>query len=326
MSTHRRRRHAAHLTGSAFMLAAALALTACQQADPGEDGTDDDGAQSTAESTATAGATPSPSTPASAPSSGAAGTGTESPTASPAESTALSLDMPETLSGQRVAALRQVVQLAAGPGAELGENVESPLERQASLRGGAENLEGLVSAGDADGVDLDERQQACLDATRDSLRADADAGAAQVSWFAQPATAGTTGGTMGKSAAPTEREATVQPLGVQVAVYPDEASAAAGMESAREAAETCAGTVLTGVGVVSMEPLTWPGGQGFTGLPGPETSIYAVHTSVQVGDRVFLVMQADADGGVPEDAESRARTIIAELEAALEDLLAAQEG
>lgn len=57
MSTHRRHRHATPLTGSALLLAAALALTACQQADPGEPGTDDDGAQSTAESTATAGAT-----------------------------------------------------------------------------------------------------------------------------------------------------------------------------------------------------------------------------------------------------------------------------
>ncbi|XNY99778.1 hypothetical protein ACL90Y_08395 [Micrococcus luteus] len=52
MSTHRRRRHAAHLTGSALLLAAALTLTACQQAET-------DGAGEESEKTSTASVSPS---------------------------------------------------------------------------------------------------------------------------------------------------------------------------------------------------------------------------------------------------------------------------
>lgn len=66
MSTHRRHRHATPLTGSALMLAAALALTACQQADPGEPG---------GESENTSNATVSPSGSGDGPSSGSGSDG-----------------------------------------------------------------------------------------------------------------------------------------------------------------------------------------------------------------------------------------------------------
>ena len=295
------------------LAASALALSACG-------GGDDDGAQPPASPTAPTSSSSAPTQPStSSPASATDAGGSASPTASPTGSAALSLDMPEALSGERVTALREVVQRAAGPGAELAEDLSSPLERHTSLQGEAENLEALVTAGEPDGTELDERQQACLDAARDVMESDADAGAAQATWFAQPATAGTTAGTTGGSVAPTGREAEVQPLSVQVAVYPDEAAAAASLEAARDASETCEGTVLSGIGVVSLEPLnSWPDGQGFTVLPGPETSIYAVATSVQAGDRVFTVMQADDDGGVPEGAEDRARQLIEELEAAMD--------
>lgn len=295
------------------LAASALALTACG-------GGDDDGAQpstSPTPETSTSAAPAEPSTSSPAPSStgtSASPSGPASPSASPTGSAALSLDMPEELSGERLTALRQVVQLAAGPGAELGQHLASPLERHASLQGDAEVLEDLVTQGEPDGAELDERQQTCLDAARDAMRSEADAGAAQVTWYAQPATAGTTDG----SAASTGTKDDVEPLGVQVAVYPDEASAAAGLESSRDASEACEGTVLTGVGVVRLEPLTWPDGQGFTLLPDPEASVYAVATAVQAGDRVFTVRQADADGGVPDGAEDRARQLIEDLEAALE--------
>lgn len=295
------------------LVASALALTACGG---GDEGAGQPPSSPASETSTSAGPTGSPtSASASAGEAGGSTSGSASPSASPTGSGALSLDMPETLSDDRVEALRQVVQRAAGPGAELGEDLSSPLERQTSLQEDAETLEDLVTQGGPEGAELDESQQACLDAARDAMRSTADAGAAQASWFAQPATAGTTGG----SAAPTTRgEVELQPLAVQVAVYPDEASALAVLEASRDASETCEGTVMTGVGVTSLEPLTWPDGQGFTVLPAPETSIYAVATSVQAGDRVFTVMQADRDGGVPEGAEDRARQLIEELEAALE--------
>ena len=60
------------------------------------------------------------------------------------------------------------------------------------------------------------------------------------------------------------------------------------------------------------------GGTAYTALPAPGGSVYSHLTAVQDGARTVAVAQADADGGVPADAEDRAASIVADVLAALD--------
>mgnify|MGYP006961545242 FL=1 len=229
--------------------------------------------------------------------------------------------MPPALDGQRTLAVQAAVQRAAGPGSEVGLSAASPLERQTELRQRAAGLEQAVDAGASPASTRSAEQQACLDATRSALERDAEAGAADLGLTAQPETAATTGGGPTTTPAPSftaSPDAEVTPLGVRVTVYPTEEAARAALEDARAAAQACTGVDLAGLDVESVTRTEHEGGTAYTALPAPGGSVYSHLTAVQDGARTVAVAQADADGGVPADAEDRAASIVADVLAALD--------
>ncbi|MCM3481109.1 hypothetical protein AB0O26_07765 [Micrococcus luteus] len=293
----------------------ALALTGCAGGGGAEPSSP---APSSVSSTTTAASSASTSPAAS---SSTESTGAAESTASASASSSLSLEMPPALDGQRTLAVQAAVQRAAGPGSEVGLSAASPLERQTELRQRADGLEQAVDAGASPAPTRSAEQQACLDATRSALERDAEAGAADLGLTAQPETAATTGGGPTTTPAPSftaSPDAEVTPLGVRVTVYPTEEAARAALEDARAAAQACTGVDLAGLGVESVTRTEHEGGTGYTAIPAPGGSVYAHLTAVQDGDRTVAVAQADADGGVPADAEDRAASIVADVLAALD--------
>ena len=275
-------------------------------------------APSSASSTTTA-ASSAPTSPAA--SSSTESTGAAESTAGASASGSLSLEMPPALDGQRTLAVQAAVQRAAGPGSEVGLSAASPLERQTELRQRAAGLEQAVDAGASPASTRSAEQQACLDATRSDLERDAEAGAADLGLTAQPETAATTGGGPTSTPAPSftaSPDAEVTPLGVRVTVYPTEEAARAALEDARAAAQACTGVDLAGLDVESVTRTEHEGGTAYTALPAPGGSVYSHLTAVQDGARTVAVAQADADGGVPADAEDRAASIVADVLAALD--------
>ncbi|MBU8742444.1 hypothetical protein KM866_04490 [Micrococcus luteus] len=269
-------------------------------------------APSSASSTTTAASSASTSPAAS---SATASTGAASSSGS------LSLEMPPALDGQRTLAVQAAVQRAAGPGSEVGLSAASPLERQTELRQRAAGLEQAVDAAASPAPTRNAEQQACLDATRSDLERDAEAGAADLGLTAQPETAATTGGGPTSTPPPSftaSPDAEVTPLGVRVTVYPTEEAARAALEDARAAGQACTGVDLAGLGVESVTRTEHEGGTAYTALPAPGGSVYSHLTAVQDGARIVAVAQADADGGVPADAEDRAASIVADVLAALD--------
>ena len=302
----------------------ALALAGCAGGGGAEPSSP---APSSASSTTTAASSASTSPAASsstAPTSPAASASTASSggaSASASASGSLSLEMPPALDGQRTLAVQAAVQRAAGPGSEVGLSAASPLERQTELRQRAAGLEQTVDAGASPAPTRSAEQQACLDATRSALERDAEAGAADLGLTAQPETAATTGGGPTTTPAPSftaSPDAEVTPLGVRVTVYPTEEAARAALEDARAAAQACTGVDLAGLGVESVTRTEHEGGTAYTALPAPGGSVYSHLTAVQDGARTVAVAQADADGGVPADAEDRAASIVADVLAALD--------
>ena len=298
----------------------ALALAGCAGGGGAEPSSP---APSSASSTTTA-ASPASTSPAAssstAPTSPAASSSTAS-TGGTSASGSLSLEMPPALDGQRTLAVQAAVQRAAGPGSEVGLSAASPLERQTELRQRAAGLEQTVDAGASPAPTRSAEQQACLDATRSDLERDAEAGAADLGLTAQPETAATTGGGPTTTPAPSftaSPDAEVTPLGVRVTVYPTEEAARAALEDARAAAQACTGVDLAGLDVESVTRTEHEGGTGYTALPAPGGSVYSHLTAVQDGARTVAVAQADADGGVPADAEDRAASIVADVLAALD--------
>ena len=280
-------------------------------------------APSSASSTTTAASSASTSPAASAstaPTSPAASASTAS-TGGASASGSLSLEMPPALDGQRTLAVQAAVQRAAGPGSEVGLSAASPLERQTELRQRAAGLEQAVDAAASPAPTRNAEQQACLDATRSDLERDAEAGAADLGLTAQPETAATTCGGPTSTPPPSftaSPDAEVTPLGVRVTVYPTEEAARAALEDARAAAQACTGVDLAGLGVESVTRTEHEGGTAYTALPAPGGSVYSHLTAVQDGARTVAVAQADADGGVPADAEDRAASIVADVLAALD--------
>ena len=275
-------------------------------------------APSSASSTTTA-ASSAPTSPAA--SSSTESTGAAESTAGASASGSLSLEMPPALDGQRTLAVQAAVQRAAGPGSEVGLSAASPLERQTELRQRAAGLEQTVDAGASPAPTRSAEQEACLDAARSALERDAEAGAADLGLTAQPETAATTGGGPTTTPAPSftaSPDAEVTPLGVRVTVYPTEEAARAALEDARAAAQACTGVDLAGLDVESVTRTEHEGGTAYTALPAPGGSVYSHLTAVQDGARTVAVAQADADGGVPADAEDRAASIVADVLAALD--------
>ncbi len=302
----------------------ALALAGCAGGGGAEPSSP---APSSASSTTTAASSASTSPAASsstAPTSPAASASTASSggaSASASASGSLSLEMPPALDGQRTLAVQAAVQRAAGPGSEVGLSAASPLERQTELRQRAAGLEQTVDAGASPAPTRSAEQEACLDAARSALERDAEAGAADLGLTAQPETAATTGGGPTTTPAPSftaSPDAEVTPLGVRVTVYPTEEAARAALEDARAAAQACTGVDLAGLGVESVTRTEHEGGTAYTALPAPGGSVYSHLTAVQDGARTVAVAQADADGGVPADAEDRAASIVADVLAALD--------
>lgn len=293
----------------------ALALAGCAGGGGAEPSSP---APSSASSTTTA-ASSAPTSPAA--SSSTESTGAAESTAGASASGSLSLEMPPALDGQRTLAVQAAVQRAAGPGSEVGLSAASPLERQTELRQRAAGLEQTVDAGASPASTRSAEQQACLDATRSDLERDAEAGAADLGLTAQPETAATTGGGPTSTPVPSftaSPDAEVTPLGVRVTVYPTEEAARAALEDARAAAQTCTGVDLAGLGVERVTRTEHEGGTAYTALPAPGGSVYSHLTAVQDGARTVAVAQADADGGVPADAEDRAASIVADVLAALD--------
>lgn len=293
----------------------ALALAGCAGGGGAEPSSP---APSSASSTTTA-ASSAPTSPAA--SSSTESTGAAESTAGASASGSLSLEMPPALDGQRTLAVQAAVQRAAGPGSEVGLSAVSPLERQTELRQRAAGLEQAVDAGASPASTRSAEQQACLDATRSDLERDAEAGAADLGLTAQPETAATTGGGPTTTPAPSftaSPDAEVTPLGVRVTVYPTEEAARAALEDARAAAQACTGVDLAGLDVESVTRTEHEGGTAYTALPAPGGSVYSHLTAVQDGARTVAVAQADADGGVPADAEDRAASIVADVLAALD--------
>ncbi|MER6985583.1 hypothetical protein AB0M33_03115 [Micrococcus luteus] len=278
------------------------------------------GAEPSSPSSASSSASPTTTAASSASTSPAASSSPES-TGGASASGSLSLEMPPALDGQRTLAVQAAVQRAAGPGSEVGLSAASPLERQTELRQRAAGLEQAVDAGASPAPTRSAEQQACLDATRSDLERDAEAGAADLGLTAQPETAATTGGGPTSTPPPSftaSPDAEVTPLGVRVTVYPTEEAARAALEDARAAAQACTGVDLAGLGVESVTRTEHEGGTGYTALPAPGGSVYSHLTAVQDGARIVAVAQADADGGVPADAEDRAASIVADVLAALD--------
>ena len=293
----------------------ALALAGCAGGGGAEPSSP---APSSASSTTTA-ASSAPTSPAA--SSSTESTGAAESTAGASASGSLSLEMPPALDGQRTLAVQAAVQRAAGPGSEVGLSAASPLERQTELRQRAAGLEQTVDAGASPAPTRSAEQQACLDATRSDLERDAEAGAADLGLTAQPETAATTGGGPTSTPVPSftaSPDAEVTPLGVRVTVYPTEEAARAALEDARAAAQACTGVDLAGLDVESVTRTEHEGGTAYTALPAPGGSVYSHLTAVQDGARTVAVAQADADGGVPADAEDRAASIVADVLAALD--------
>lgn len=293
----------------------ALALAGCAGGGGAEPSSP---ASSSASSTTTAASSASTSPAAS---SSTESTGAAESTAGASASGSLSLEMPPALDGQRTLAVQAAVQRAAGPGSEVGLSAASPLERQTELRQRAAGLEQTVDAGASPAPTRSAEQQACLDATRSALERDAEAGAADLGLTAQPETAATTGGGPTTTPAPSftaSPDAEVTPLGVRVTVYPTEEAARAALEDARAAAQACTGVDLAGLDVESVTRTEHEGGTAYTALPAPGGSVYSHLTAVQDGARTVAVAQADADGGVPADAEDRAASIVADVLAALD--------
>lgn len=293
----------------------ALALTGCAGGGGAEPSSP---APSSASSTTTAASSASTSPAAS---SSTESTGAAESTASASASGSLSLEMPPALDGQRTLAVQAAVQRAAGPGSEVGLSAASPLERQTELRQRAAGLEQTVDAGASPAPTRSAEQEACLDAARSALERDAEAGAADLGLTAQPETAATTGGGPTTTPAPSftaSPDAEVTPLGVRVTVYPTEEAARAALEDARAAAQACTGVDLAGLGVERVTRTEHEGGTAYTAIPAPGGSVYSHLTAVQDGARTVAVAQADADGGVPADAEDRAASIVAEVLAALD--------
>ncbi|UTT45408.1 hypothetical protein [Micrococcus luteus] len=260
-------------------------------------------------------------TAASAASTSPAASSSTASTGGASASGSLSLEMPPALDGQRTLAVQAAVQRAAGPGSEVGLSAASPLERQTELRQRAAGLEQAVDAGASPAPTRSAEQQACLDATRSDLERDAEAGAADLGLTAQPETAATTGGGPTSTPVPsftTSPDAEVTPLGVRVTVYPTEEAARAALEDARAAGQACTGVDLAGLGVESVTRTEHEGGTAYTALPAPGGSVYSHLTAVQDGARIVAVAQADADGGVPADAEDRAASIVTDVLAALD--------
>lgn len=316
------------MTTSRLPLLGALAVGALALAGCAGGGTEPSSpAPSSASSTTTAASSASTSPAASsstAPTSPAASASTASSggaSASASASGSLSLEMPPALDGQRTLAVQAAVQRAAGPGSEVGLSAASPLERQTELRQRAAGLEQTVDAGASPAPTRSAEQQACLDAARSALERDAEAGAADLGLTAQPETAATTGGGPTTTPAPSftaSPDAEVTPLGVRVTVYPTEEAARAALEDARAAGQACTGVDLAGLGVESVTRTEHEGGTAYTALPAPGGSVYSHLTAVQDGARTVAVAQADADGGVPADAEDRAASIVADVLAALD--------
>lgn len=278
------------------------------------------GAEPSSPSSASSSASPTTTAASSASTSPAASSSPES-TGGASASGSLSLEMPPALDGQRTLAVQAAVQRAAGPGSEVGLSAASPLERQTELRQRAAGLEQAVDAGASPAPTRSAEQQACLDATRSDLERDAEAGAADLGLTAQPETAATTGGGPTSTPPPSftaSPDAEVTPLGVRVTVYPTEEAARAALEDARAAAQACTGVDLAGLGVESVTRTEHEGGTGYTALPAPGGSVYSHLTAVQDGARIVAVAQADADGGVPADAEDRAASIVTDVLAALD--------
>ncbi|MCV7477646.1 hypothetical protein M3C69_000630 [Micrococcus luteus] len=293
----------------------ALALAGCAGGGGAEPSSP---APSSASSTTTA-ASSAPTSPAA--SSSTESTGAAESTGGTSASGSLSLEMPPALNGQRTLAVQAAVQRAAGPGSEVGLSAASPLERQTELRQRAAGLEQTVDAGASPAPTRSAEQQACLDAARSDLERDAEAGAADLGLTAQPETAATTGGGPTSTPVPSftaSPDAEVTPLGVRVTVYPTEEAARAALEDARAAAQACTGVDLAGLGVESVTRTEHEGGTAYTALPAPGGSVYSHLTAVQDGARTVAVAQADADGGVPPDAEDRAASIVADVLAALD--------
>ena len=293
----------------------ALALAGCAGGGGAEPSSP---APSSASSTTTA-ASSAPTSPAA--SSSTESTGAAESTAGASASGSLSLEMPPALDGQRTLAVQAAVQRAAGPGSEVGLSAASPLERQTELRQRAAGLEQTVDAGASPAPTRSAEQQACLDAARSDLERDAEAGAADLGLTAQPETAATTGGGPTSTPPPSftaSPDAEVTPLGVRVTVYPTEEAARAALEDARAAGQACTGVDLAGLGVESVTRTEHEGGTAYTAIPAPGGSVYSHLTAVQDGARTVAVAQADADGGVPADAEDRAASIVADVLAALD--------
>lgn len=293
----------------------ALALAGCA----GGGGAEPSSPASSSASSTTTAASSAPTSPAA--SSSTESTGAAESTAGASASGSLSLEMPPALDGQRTLAVQAAVQRAAGPGSEVGLSAASPLERQTELRQRAAGLEQAVDAGASPASTRSAEQQACLDATRSALERDAEAGAADLGLTAQPETAATTGGGPTTTPAPSftaSPDAEVTPLGVRVTVYPTEEAARAALEDARAAAQACTGVDLAGLDVESVTRTEHEGGTAYTALPAPGGSVYSHLTAVQDGARTVAVAQADADGGVPADAEDRAASIVADVLAALD--------
>ncbi|MCV7679133.1 hypothetical protein AB0E52_07880 [Micrococcus luteus] len=293
----------------------ALALTGCAGGGGAEPSSP---APSSVSSTTTAASSASTSPAAS---SSTESTGAAESTASASASSSLSLEMPPALDGQRTLAVQAAVQRAAGPGSEVGLSAASPLERQTELRQRAAGLEQAVDAAASPAPTRNAEQQACLDATRSDLERDAEAGAADLGLTAQPETAATTGGGPTSTPPPSftaSPDAEVTPLGVRVTVYPAEEAARAALEDARAAGQACTGVDLAGLGVESVTRTEHEGGTAYTALPAPGGSVYSHLTAVQDGARIVAVAQADADGGVPADAEDRAASIVTDVLAALD--------
>ena len=301
----------------------ALALAGCAGggAEPSSPAPSSASSTTTAASSASTSPAASSSTAPTSPAASASTASSGGASASASASGSLSLEMPPALDGQRTLAVQAAVQRAAGPGSEVGLSAASPLERQTELRQRAAGLEQTVDAGASPAPTRSAEQQACLDATRSDLERDAEAGAADLGLTAQPETAATTGGGPTTTPAPSftaSPDAEVTPLGVRVTVYPTEEAARAALEDARAAAQACTGVDLAGLGVESVTRTEHEGGTAYTALPAPGGSVYSHLTAVQDGARTVAVAQADADGGVPADAEDRAASIVADVLAALD--------
>lgn len=302
----------------------ALALAGCAGgggAEPSSPAPSSASSTTTAASSASASPAASSSTAPTSPAASASTASSGGASASASASGSLSLEMPPALDGQRTLAVQAAVQRAAGPGSEVGLSAASPLERQTELRQRAAGLEQAVDAGASPAPTRSADQQACLDATRSDLERDAEAGAADLGLTAQPETAATTGGGPTSTPPPSftaSPDAEVTPLGVRVTVYPTEEAARAALEDARAAGQACTGVDLAGLGVESVTRTEHEGGTAYTALPAPGGSVYSHLTAVQDGARIVAVAQADADGGVPADAEDRAASIVADVLAALD--------